>query len=71
MFSDKKTVAIYAMAYRTFFVVMGVIVTSSDTAGDKVLDRLIGILIAIVYVVLAYKIISYFNDPEIHETEKI
>ncbi len=71
MFSDKKTVPIYAMAYRTFFVVMGIISSSSDSAGDTVFDRLLGIVIAIVYVVLAYKIVTFFNNPIPSENEMV
>ncbi|WP_417859227.1 hypothetical protein [Xanthomarina gelatinilytica] len=71
MFSGKKTVPVYAMAYRTFFVVMGIISSSSDSAGDTVVERLFGIGIAILYVVLAYKIVTYLNDPRIYENEMV
>ncbi|GGG51153.1 hypothetical protein [Bizionia arctica] len=71
IFSGKKTVPIYAIAFRTFFLVMGVISSSSDSAGDTMVERLFGIGMAVVYVVLAYKVVTYFNDPSIYESEKV
>lgn len=69
MHSDKATAPIFAIAYRAFFVVMGTIASSSDEAGDLVVTRLFGIGLAIVYVILAYKIMTYFNDPRLYENE--
>ncbi|MCX7548611.1 hypothetical protein OS188_11680 [Xanthomarina sp. F1114] len=71
IFSDKKTVPIYTIAFRTFFLVMGVISSSSDSAGDTIVERLIGIGMAVVYVVLAYKVVTYFNDPRRYENEMV
>ena len=71
IFSDKKTVPIYTIAFRTFFLVMGVISSSSNSAGDTIVDRLFEIGIAVIYVVLAYKFVTYLNDPIIYENEKI
>jgi len=71
IFSGKKTVPIYTIAFRTFFLVMGVISSSSNSAGDTMVDRLIEIGISVIYVILAYKVITYFNDPVINENEKV
>lgn len=71
MHSDKPTAPIFAIAYRAFFVVMGTIASSSNEAGGLVVDRLFGIGIAIIYVVLAYKIVTYFNDPRTYERELV
>ncbi|MCX7550372.1 hypothetical protein [Xanthomarina sp. F2636L] len=71
IFSDKKTVPIYAIAFRTFFLVMGVISTSDTSAGTTIVERLFGIGLAVLYVVLAYKIITYFNNPRIYKNELV
>jgi MFS family permease len=71
IFSGKKTVPIYAIAYRTFFLVMGVISSSSESAGDTIVERLFGIGMAVLYVVIAYKVVTYFNDPRIYENEMV
>jgi len=71
MFSEKATAPIFAIAYRTFFVVMGTISSSSDEAGGLVVERLFGIGLAIIYVVLAYKIVTFFNDPTAYERELV
>lgn len=71
MHSDKDTAPIFAIAYRAFFVVMGSIASSSNQAGDLVVTRLFAIGIAIVYVVLAYKIMTYFNNPRLYDNEDI
>jgi MFS family permease len=71
IFSGKKTVPIYTIAYRTFFLVMGIISNSSESVGDSIVERLFGIGMAVVYVVLAYKVLTYLNDPRIYENEMV
>ncbi|PWI31602.1 hypothetical protein DI383_02740 [Flavobacteriaceae bacterium LYZ1037] len=71
IFSGKKTVPIYTIAFRTFFLVMGLISSSSTSAGETIVERLFYIGMAVVYVVLAYKIITYFNDPRVYENEMV
>lgn len=71
IFSGKKNVPIYTIAFRTFFLVMGVISSSNTSAGETIVERLFGIGMALVYVVLAYKIITYFNDPKLYENETV
>ncbi|MEP0712053.1 hypothetical protein [Algoriphagus sp.] len=67
MYSDKKTRDMYPMAYRTFFVVMGVVSSTTDQVEGKLVDRLLGIILAVVYVVLAYHVLNIFNNPRINE----
>jgi hypothetical protein len=63
MFSDKKTAAVYPMAYRGFFVILSVIFTSKDTVADNLSSRLFGIILAVLYVVLAYQFLNTVNNP--------
>lgn len=71
IFSDKKTVPIYTIAYRTFFLVMGVISSSDTSAGATIIERLFGIGLAVLYVVVAYKIVTFFNNPRNIEHEMV
>ncbi|MBU2951855.1 hypothetical protein KO493_14235 [Tamlana agarivorans] len=71
IFSATKNVPIYSIAFRTFFLVMGVISNSSNSAGDTVTLRLFGIALAVLYVIIAYKIVTYFNDPITYENETV
>lgn len=65
IFSDKKIAPIYDLAFKTFFVVMGTISVSDSTAGSAISDRLLQIGLAIVYVVVAFKVVNTFNNPKI------
>jgi hypothetical protein len=57
------------MAYRTFFLVLGVISSSTEGAGDNFSSRMWGIALAILYVVLAYHFLNFINDPRRHEAK--
>lgn len=63
LFAGKKTSPIYATSFNTFFVVIGTISTSTDEASGTVWSRIIQIGIALLYVLLAYKIVNIFNNP--------
>lgn len=63
IYAGKKTSPIFNTSFNTFFIVMAAIGTSSNTASDKVWDRVIQIGFALIYVVIAYKIINHLNSP--------
>ena len=44
---------------------MGVISTSTSEAGDTIWERVIQIGFAILYVIIAFKIVNTFNNPKI------
>ena len=64
LYSGKKTAPIFKISFNTFFVVMGVISTSTNEAGGTISERLIQIGLAIVYVVIAFKIANTWNNPK-------
>ncbi|MFV0541638.1 MAG: hypothetical protein ACK5MZ_10470 [Aestuariibaculum sp.] len=66
-FSNKKTAPIFELAFKTFFVVMGTISVTENSAGATIAERLFQIGLAIIYVIVAYKVINTFNNP-VHET---
>lgn len=65
LYSDKKIAPIFKISFRTFFVVMGVISTSTNEAGNTIQERLLQIGLAILYVTIAFKIANTFNNPRL------
>lgn len=63
LYAGKKTSPIYGTSFNTFFIVMGTISTSTDAAGSTVWVRVLQIGLALVYVIIAYKIVNIFNNP--------
>jgi len=59
LMSESKTAPLFGMAYSTLLLVIGSVTTSSDgDAASKVYERLIQIMLAVVYVVVAFKAIN-------------
>lgn len=65
LYSGKKIAPIFKLSFNTFFVVMGTIATSTDEAGNTIWERLIQIGLAIIYVIIAFKIANTFNNPKL------
>jgi len=65
LYSGKKTAPIFRISFNTFFVIMGVIATSTNEAGNTIWERLIQIGLAILYVIIAFKIVNTFNNPKL------
>lgn len=65
LYSGKKTAPIFKISFNTFFVVMGVISTSTNEAGNTIWERVIQIGLAILYVIIAFKIVNTLNNPKI------
>ena len=61
----KCSIPIFKISFNTFFVIMGVIATSTDEAGNTIWERLIQIGFAILYVIIAFKIVNTFNNPKL------
>lgn len=66
IYSRKKIAPIFKIGFNTFFVVMGVISTSNNEAGNTIWERLIQVAIAILYVIFAFKIANTFNNPKLN-----
>jgi hypothetical protein len=65
LYSGKKIAPIFKLSFNTFFVVMGTISTSTDEAGNTIWERLLQIGLAIIYVIIAFKIANTFNNPKL------
>ena len=65
IFSGKKTAPVFRISFNTFFVVMGIISTSTNEAGDTIWERVVQIGLAIIYVIVAFKVVNTFNNPKL------
>lgn len=65
IYSGKKMAPVFRISFNTFFVVMGVIATSTDEAGNTIWERLVQIGLAILYVIIAFKVVNTFNNPKL------
>jgi len=65
IYSGKKTAPIFKISFNTFFVIMGVISVSTEDAGSEIWERIIQIGLAVLYVIIAFKIVNTFNNPKI------
>jgi len=65
LYSGKKTAPIFKISFNTFFVTMGVIATSTNEAGNTIWERLIQIGLAILYVIIAFKVVNTLNNPKL------
>jgi len=65
LYSDKKIAPVYRISFNTFFVTMGIISTSTTEASNAVWERLLQIGLAIIYVIVAFKIANTLNNPKL------
>jgi hypothetical protein len=61
VFSGKPTGALYGMAFSTLLLVIGSTTSSTGDAGAKVYSRIAQIMVAVVYVVVAFGSIERFR----------
>lgn len=61
LFSGRPAAPLYGMAFSTFILVLGSVTSSDGDAGEKVWERLFQISTAVIYVVVAFKILNYFT----------
>ena len=60
VFSGKKQAPLFGMAFSTLLLIIGSVTSSDDAAGSKVYTRVFQIVVAVVYVVLAFGFIDRF-----------
>lgn len=63
IFSGQQTAAIYDLAFKTFFVVMGSVSVSDTSAASTISDRLLQLGLAILYLIVAFKTVNTLNNP--------
>lgn len=69
LFSTKKIAPIFGTAFSTFLLILGSVTSSDDAAGSAVWTRVIQISSAVIYVVIAFGLLNYFQqNKSIHKT---
>ncbi len=63
LFSGKKSAPLFGMAFSTVLLVIGSTTSGNAEAGAKVYTRVIQIMIAVVYVVVAFGTVEAFRQP--------
>ncbi len=64
LFSKAKIAPIFGTGFSTFLLILGSVTASEDEAGSAVWSRLIQISIAVIYVVIAFTLLNYFQDKK-------
>jgi hypothetical protein len=61
LFSKNKFAALFGSGFSTFMLVLVSVTSSNQNAGDKVWTRVIQITIAVLYVVIAFRLLNYYE----------
>jgi hypothetical protein len=69
-FSGKKTAPLFGMAFSTVLLIVAQSTSGTDDAGDKVWIRVLQIMIAVIYVVLAFTVLNFFKERRLVRKEK-
>jgi len=64
LFSDSKLAPIFGTGFSTFLLILGSVTSSDDEAGSAVWSRLIQIAVAVIYVVIAFGILHYYQNKK-------
>ena len=67
IFSNNKFAAVFSSGFSTFLLILGSVTSSDAEAGNKVWVRVIQIAIAVIYVVVSFRILNQFNKSKKHE----
>lgn len=62
IFSNHKLAQIFASGLSAFLLILGSVLSSDAEAGEKVWPRVLQISLAVIYVVIAFRILSVFNN---------
>ncbi|WP_168796605.1 hypothetical protein [Cognatitamlana onchidii] len=62
LFSKHKFAPVFGTAFSTFLLILGSVTSSDAEAGSKVWTRIIQIGIAVIYVVIVFRVMEYFNN---------
>lgn len=68
IFSKDKLAPIFKSGFSTFLLILGSVMSSDAAAGEKVWPRVIQISLAVIYVVIAFRILSFFETQKIEKT---
>ena len=69
IFSSHKLSPVLASGFSTFLLILGSVMSSDAEAGDKVWTRVIQIAMAVIYVVVAFRVLNYFANHKRKKAE--
>lgn len=69
LFSKAKLAPIFGTGFSTFLLILGSVTSSNDDAGSAVWSRLVQIAIAVIYVVIAFGILNYYQNKKVKSYE--
>lgn len=64
LFSNKKSASIFGTAFSTFLLILLSVTSSDSEAGSEVWTRVLQISAAVIYVVIAFRILNYFINKK-------
>lgn len=64
LFSNHKLASIFGTGFSTFLLILGSVTSSDSDAGSEVWSRVIQIAFAVLYVVIAFRVINYFIEKK-------
>ena len=70
LYSGKKAAPLYGMAFSTLLLIIGQATTGTSDAGDKVWIRVLQIMVAVIYVVLAFATLHFFKERRLNRKIK-
>jgi len=70
LYSGKKAAPLYGMAFSTLLLIIGQATTGTSDAGDKVWIRVLQIMVAVIYVVLAFATLHFFQERRLNRKIK-
>ena len=70
LFSSKPAAPLFGMGFSTFLLIMGQSISSTDDAGGKVWMRVIMIMVAVIYVVTAFKVMEAYKEKRSRKLHK-
>ena len=69
LFSSNPKAPLFGMGFSTFLLIMGQSISGTDDAGGKVWMRVIMIMIAVLYVVTAFRIMEAYKNKRKHKLQ--
>jgi hypothetical protein len=70
LFSKSPKAPLFGMGFSTFLLITGQSITSTDDAGGKVWMRVLMIMIAVIYVVTAFRILEAYKEKKKRKLQK-
>jgi len=64
LFSSNKMAAVFGSGFSTFLLILGSVTSSEEEASDEVWTRLIQISIAVIYVVIAFRLLNNYEKSK-------